>query len=42
MDQATIVMFLGLNGFSAKAKDVNTELVRALGSDAIAYSIVTK
>jgi hypothetical protein len=40
MDQRSIVVFLHLKGLSAKAKDVDTELVQVLGSDAIAYSTV--
>jgi hypothetical protein len=35
-------VFPHLKRLSAKAKDVHTELVQALGSDAIAYSTVTK
>jgi hypothetical protein len=35
-------VFLHLKGFSAKAKDVHIESAQVLGSDAIAYSIVTK
>jgi hypothetical protein len=31
-----------LKGLSAKVKDIHTELVQALGSDAMAYSTVTK
>jgi hypothetical protein len=40
MDQRSIVVFLHLKELSAK--DIHPELVRVLGSDAIAYSIVTK
>jgi hypothetical protein len=42
MDQRSIVVFLHLKGLPAKAKDVHTELIQVLGSDAIAYSTVTK
>jgi hypothetical protein len=42
LDQRSIVVFLHLKGFSAKVKDVHTELADVLGSDAIAYSTVTK
>jgi hypothetical protein len=42
MDQRSIVVFLHLTRLSAKAKDVHTELVQVLGSDAIAYLTVTK
>jgi hypothetical protein len=42
MDEMSIVMFLYQKELSAKAKDVYTELVQVLGSDAIAYSTVTK
>jgi hypothetical protein len=35
-------VFLHLNGLSAKAKDLYTEAVQAVESDAIAYSTVTK
>jgi hypothetical protein len=42
MGQRSIVAFLHLKGLSAKAKDVHTELVQVLGSNTIAYSIVTK
>jgi hypothetical protein len=34
--------FLHMKGLSTKAKDVHTELVQVLWSDAIAYSTVTK
>jgi hypothetical protein len=40
MDQRQIVVFLHLKGLSAK--DVHTELVELLASDAIACSTVTK
>jgi hypothetical protein len=42
MNQKSIVVFLHLKGLSARAKDVHTELVQVLGSDAIASSTVTK
>jgi hypothetical protein len=42
VDQRPIIVFLHLRGVSAKAKDVRTELVDALSSDAIASSAVTK
>jgi hypothetical protein len=42
MDQRSIAVFLHLKGLSAKAKDVHTEMIRVLGSDAIAYSTATK
>jgi hypothetical protein len=42
MDERSIVMFLRLKRLSAKAKDVHTELVQVVASDAIAYSTVTK
>jgi hypothetical protein len=42
MDQRTIVVFLHLKGFSAKAKDIHAEILHILGSDAITYSTVTK
>jgi hypothetical protein len=42
MDQKSIVVFLRLKRLSAKAKYVYAELVQPLGSDGIAYSIVTK
>jgi hypothetical protein len=41
MDQRSIVVFLRLKGLSAKAKNVDTELVEVLRSDAIAYLTVT-
>jgi hypothetical protein len=42
MDQRSIVIFLHLKGLLAKAKDLHTEVVQVLGSDAIAYMPVTK
>jgi hypothetical protein len=42
MDQRSIVVFLHLKGLSAKAKDVHTDFVQILGSDAIACSAATK
>jgi hypothetical protein len=42
MDQKSIFVFLHLKGFSTKAKDIHTELVQVLGSDAIAYWTRTK
>jgi hypothetical protein len=44
MDHRSIIVFLRRKGLSAKAKakDVHTELVQILGSDAIAYSTVSK
>jgi hypothetical protein len=42
LDERSIVVCLHLTGLSAKAKDVHTEFGQVLGSDAIAYSIVTK
>jgi hypothetical protein len=41
MDQRSIDVFFRLKRFSAKVKDVHTELVHVLGSDVIAYSRVT-
>jgi hypothetical protein len=40
--QKSNLVFLHVKGLSAKAKVVRTELVHMLGSDAIAYSTVTK
>jgi hypothetical protein len=42
MDQKSIVMFLDLKRLLAKAKDVHTELVQILKSDAITCSTATK
>jgi hypothetical protein len=42
MDQRSTVVFLHWKGLSTKAADVHTELVQVPGSDAIAYSAVTK
>jgi hypothetical protein len=42
MDQRSIVVLLHPKGPSTKAKNVHIEFVQVLGSDAIAYSIVTK
>jgi hypothetical protein len=42
VDQRSILGFLHLKELSAKATDVDTELVQVLRSDAIAYSTVTK
>jgi hypothetical protein len=42
MDQRSILVILHVKELSAKAKDVQTELVQVLGSDAITYSSVAK
>jgi hypothetical protein len=42
MDQRSFDLFLHLKELSAKGKDVHTEFVHVLGSDAIAYSTMTK
>jgi hypothetical protein len=42
MDQRPIVVFLRLKGILAKAKDIHTEPVQVLGSNAIGSSTETK